>query len=77
MDNNMSELYTMFFREYPDMMDVKQTSGLLGVSTKTVYKLINAGSLPAIKVGREYRVPKISLLKHMKIFAPVSAVQPV
>jgi len=77
MEINTNELYNVVFKQYPDVMDVKQTSGLLGVSTKTVYKLINAGSLPAMKVGSEFRVPKVSLLKYMKIFGFSPAAQPV
>ena len=75
MDTNIKDLYCIMFKEYPDVMDVKQTSGLLGVSTKTVYKLINTGSLSALKVGREFRVPKISLIKYMKLFAPTASAQ--
>jgi len=77
MEINTNDLYNIIFKQYPDVMDVKQTSGLLGVSTKTVYKLINAGSLPALKIGREFRVPKVSLLKYMKIFGSDIAAQPI
>ena len=37
------EIYRIVFKEYPDVLDVKQVSQLLGVCDKTVYKLIKDG----------------------------------
>lgn len=54
------------FKDFPDVMDVNQASKLLGVSTKTVYKVIRGGSLPSIKVGREYRILKTCLVQYLK-----------
>jgi len=68
MDIGSSELYLAVFREYPDVMDVKQASSLLGVSTKTVYKIIAGGSLSALKVGREFRIPKLNVIRYLKVF---------
>ena len=39
------DIYRSVFKEYPDVLDVKQVSVLLGVSTKVVYRLVNTGSL--------------------------------
>jgi len=61
------EMYRIVFKEYPDVLDVKQVSQLLGISTKTVYKLIKDGSLPSMRVGREFRIPKVILMKYMKV----------
>jgi excisionase family DNA binding protein len=71
MEISSQELYRIVFKEYPDVMDVKQVSKLLGVSTKTVYKLIKDGSLSSLKIGREFRVPKVMLMKYMKVFGPL------
>lgn len=62
------EIYRLVFKEYPDVLDVKQVSKLLGISTKTVYKLINNGTLPCLKVGREFRILKVTVMKYMKAF---------
>lgn len=75
MEISTNEIYRIVFKEYPDVMDVKQVSNILGVSTKTVYKLIREGSLTASKVGREFRVPKVVLMKHIKIFGSTGAIQ--
>ena len=75
MDTNTHDLYNVVFKDYPDVMNVKQVSSLLGVSTKTVYSLIQKGSLPGMKVGREFRVPKMTLMRHMKMFGSGTAAQ--
>jgi excisionase family DNA binding protein len=62
-------IYRSVFREYPDVMDVRQVSALLGVSIKTVYKLLRDGSIISLKVGREFRVPKINVMKYIKLIA--------
>ena len=70
MEPSKQELYKTVFKDYPDVMDVKQVSHLLDVSTKTVYKLIRDGSLSSLKVGREFRIPKVELMRYAKIFVP-------
>lgn len=59
------ELYRTMFREFPDVMSLKEVCKILGVSTKTGYKLIATEQLHALKVGRSYRVPKIYLFTYL------------
>ena len=68
MEMNTQEVYRMVFTDYPDVLDVKQVSTLLGVSTKTVYRLVHEGTLDSLKVGREFRVPKVNVMKYVKVF---------
>ncbi|MBR3556740.1 MAG: helix-turn-helix domain-containing protein [Oscillospiraceae bacterium] len=58
-------MYQIMFREFPDVMDLKEVCKILGVSTKTGYKLIASGQLHALKVGRSYRVPKVYLFTYL------------
>ena len=37
-------------------LTVAEVAGMLRVSTMTVYRLIKAGELPAVRVGRSYRL---------------------
>jgi len=62
------DIFKSVFKEYPDVLDVKQVSVLLGVSTKVVYRLLNSGSLASLKIGREFRVPKVNVMRYVKIF---------
>jgi len=52
------------------VLDVKQVSQLLGVSTKTVYRLLREETLNSIKVGREFRIPKVNIMEYLKIVEP-------
>jgi excisionase family DNA binding protein len=61
------EIYRVTLRKYPDLLNVEQISGILGVSTKTVYKMIRNGELSYIKTGREYRIPKVTVLQYMNL----------
>ena len=62
------DIYRSVFKEYPDVLDVKQVSDALGVSTKVVYKLLRDGSIVSLKIGREFRVPKVNVMRYVKIF---------
>jgi excisionase family DNA binding protein len=65
---NTQDIFKVVFKDYPDVLNVKQVSALLGVSTKTVYRLLNEGTLVSLKIGRAFRVPKVNVMKYAKIF---------
>jgi len=70
MEGNTNEIYTIVFKEQPDVLDVKQVSSLLGVSSKVVYRLLRSGTIESLKIGREFRIPKVYLMKYIKVFEP-------
>ena len=57
------------FRKYPDVVDVQQLCEMLGgskpVCQKTAYRLLNAGKIKAFRLGRVYRIPKISVIEYL------------
>lgn len=48
-------------------MNINEMCAALSVSTKTGYKLLKEGRIPAMKVGRTYRIPKVRILEYMMI----------
>ena len=62
---SQEDMCQIMFREFPDVMSLKEACKILGISTKTGYKLIANGQLRALKVGRSYRVPKIYLFTYL------------
>jgi excisionase family DNA binding protein len=76
MDINTNEIYRVVFKDHPDVMNVKQVSKLLGVSTKTVYRLLRDEIIPSLKIEREFRVPKVNVMKYVKIFGSSFNEQP-
>lgn len=67
MSFTMKDAYSVMLREYPDVMNIKQMSQALGVSTKTGYGLLKSGKVACLKVGRAYQIPKVHLLTYMKV----------
>ena len=45
---------------------VGEVAGLLRVSTMTVYRLIRTGELPAVRIGRNYRVEDADLAAYLE-----------
>ena len=64
---NFKEVYQTVLKDYPEIMSVEETSAALGVSTKTIYKMLKCGRIQNMKVGRSYRIPKVHLLSFLKI----------
>ena len=53
--------------DYPDILTVQEASELLGVSTKTVYKLLKEGQIEKKAVGRAFRIPKVNVTNYLGI----------
>ena len=53
-------------------MTLKDVAGALGISTKLASRLVREGEIFGVKVGREYRVAKTTVMEFMinMIFTP-------
>ncbi len=62
------DTYRIMFADYPDVVNISQLCKMLGgISTKTCYKILHSGKIAYLKVGREYRIPKLSVLRYLKV----------
>ena len=68
---NQTETYKTVFKEYSDILDVEQMSKLLSVSRKISYRLLKDGTIVSLKVGREYRIPKVNIIRYLQITGEV------
>ncbi len=57
--------YQLLFKGYPDVVDAAQMSEMLGINIKTGYALLKSGKIKSIRVGREYKIPKLFILEYM------------
>ena len=48
----------MVQQERPQFVTVAEVADLMRVSKMTVYRMIHAGELPAMRVGKSFRVPQ-------------------
>lgn len=61
------DAYKVMLREYPDVMSINQMCEILGVSTKTGYRLLHDGKICCLKIGRAYQIPKAHLFTYLCI----------
>ena len=54
------------FRNYPDSMTLKDVADALGISTKLASRLVREGEIFGVKVGREYRVAKTTVMEFIQ-----------
>lgn len=73
-DSAYSKQYNVRLKDFPDILNVDQLCEVLGISTKTGYKLLSNGTIAALKVGRMYRIPKVHVLTYLRILNTASKV---
>lgn len=61
------DTYLVMFKEYPDVVDVEQMSEMIGISTKTAYKLLRENKIKHFKIGRTYKIPKLNILLYINV----------
>ncbi len=55
------------------LLTVAEVADTMRVSRMTVYRLVHAGELPAIRFGRSFRVPETAVLLAMEnVVVPVA-----
>ena len=64
--NEIKDLYSVMFPEYPDVVNVEQLSEMLGgVSAKTVYRLLKKGEIQSKYIGKRYLIPKLYVIDYI------------
>lgn len=61
----IKENYQMMFTSYPDLVTIKQLTKMLGIGVTLVYRLVKSNTIPALKVGREYKIPKRNVIAYL------------
>jgi len=50
------------FKEYPDIVSVKQFSEMLQIGIVLAYKLVKSGKIKSRKIGRDYKIQKSAVI---------------
>lgn len=53
------------FTEYPEILSARQLRDILQISKSTCYDLLRSNQIEAIKIGRDYRIPKQNVIKYL------------
>ncbi len=56
---------TELLKDYPEIMNVSTVAKILHVTPKTIRKHVEKEEIPAIKIGKIYRIPKEWLLSYL------------
>lgn len=56
---------TDIFKNYPDVVTVQQLMEMLQIGQVLAYRLVKDGVIKAKKVGREYKIPKTSVIDYL------------
>lgn len=57
---------TKMFRDYPDVVNIKQLMEMLHIGRSSAYKLILEGIIKSFKLGRNYKIPKTSVIDYVE-----------
>ena len=63
---DMKETYTLMFTDYPDIVNLVQMRKILGgISNNLAYRMLREKKIKSKKVGREYKIPKVNVIKYV------------
>jgi len=55
------------FEQYPDVVTVHDLCVMLKIGRNTAYELVQSGLIPAVLVGRQYRIRKIDVARYFSV----------
>jgi len=55
------------FESYPDVVTVRELCAMLKIGRNTAYGLVQSGLIPAVLVGRQYRIRKIDIACYFSV----------
>ena len=62
---NIKENYGLMFTAYPDIVNIVQLKEMLGIGVNLAYRLVRNQTIPSLKVGREYKIPKRNIIYYL------------
>lgn len=61
-----AQVTEIMFEEYKDIITVKELCQMLRISKNTAYELIHSGQIKSIKVKRQIRISKQSIISYLE-----------
>jgi len=53
------------FTEYPDVLTVEEAGRAIGICKKSMYRLLDEGSIRHLRIGRVIKIPKRFLVDYI------------
>ena len=67
-----AQAYQLILQDYPDVLTIDEMCQVLKISTKTGYRLLKEKKIEGKKVGRSYRILKISVCIYLGLSVSTS-----
>lgn len=61
----MDKNYTDIFKNYPDVITIGDLQEMLHIGRNTAYGILKDGTIKAVKIGKRYIIPKISVIEFL------------
>lgn len=66
MCSNSQKYYKSMFKDYPDVVNIKELQIMLGgISKKLAYQLLRNNIIKSIKIGRQYKIAKADVILYL------------
>lgn len=53
------------FHDYPDIVNIKDLQKMLGIGRNKAYELLKTNQIQSIKIGRDYKIPKVYVIEYL------------
>lgn len=63
--DRQTSAYMAMFKTYPDVVSVQHLQEMLGVCRKHAYQLVQQNKIRSVRVGRNYRIPKLCVVEYL------------
>ena len=62
----MSDVQKTMFKDYPDVVNVKQLREMLGgIGQREAYRLVKSKTIRSVRSGKGYKIPKVYVIKFL------------
>ena len=62
---SITEAYEIMFKDYPDVVNIKELSEMLGICSKKAYELVRSGTIPVLPCSKCYKIAKLDVIGYM------------
>lgn len=55
----------VLFKDFPDVVNAEQLQKMLNIKRTKAYELLKSGEIKSIKLGRDYKISKLHVIKYL------------
>lgn len=63
--NETNHILNIMFKDYPDIVGVKELQQMLGIKRTKAYELLKNGIIKSIKIGKDYKISKFNIIAYV------------